>query len=176
MAATVTIRPATLADLPRVDALLGRSYPRLLKPDYPPSILAAVVPAISRAKPTLLASGTYWLAEAGGAILACGGWTAAAPTDGDRAAGTGYVRHVATDPDHTRRGHARAVMARAMEQAAGWGIGRLECLSTRTAVPFYASLGFRWQEELDVAIGGAIPFPAVRMTARLRTEPVRGSA
>ena len=175
MAATVTIRPATPADLPRVDALLARSYPRLLARDYPPSVLVAVVPAIGRAKPALLASGTYWLAEADGAVLAVGGWTAAAPSGGGTP-GIGHVRHVATDPDHTRRGHARAVMARAMAQAAARGVRRLECLSTRTAVPFYAALGFRAAEALDVPIGGAIPFPAIRMTARLRTDPVRGSA
>ncbi|MBM2575351.1 GNAT family N-acetyltransferase [Jannaschia sp. Os4] len=176
MPPTVALRPATPADLPAVDGLLARSYPQLLKGDYPPSVLVAVLPAISRAKPALLASGTYWLAEADGAVLACGGWTAAAPTDGGRAAGIGHVRHVATDPAHTRRGFARAVMARAMMQAAGAGVRTMECLSTRTAVPFYAAIGFRWQEELDVAIGGAIPFPAIRMTARLRTDPVRGSA
>ena len=104
MPSTVTLRPATPADLPAVDALLARSYPQLLKDDYPPSVLVGVLPAISRAKPSLLASGTYWLAEAEGAVLACGGWTAAAPTGGGTP-GTGHVRHVATE---TRPTPARA--------------------------------------------------------------------
>ncbi len=34
----LTLRPAVPADLSAVDALLARSYPKLLAPDYPPSV------------------------------------------------------------------------------------------------------------------------------------------
>ena len=57
------IRPGTRADLARVDALLSRSYPRLLKRDYPPSVLVTALPLISRAQPALLDSGSYYVAE-----------------------------------------------------------------------------------------------------------------
>ena len=54
---TLTLRHATPSDLAAVDALLARSYPRLLAADYPPSVLVTAVPIIARARPELLASG-----------------------------------------------------------------------------------------------------------------------
>ena len=76
MTALLTLRPSTAADLAAVGALLARSYPRLLAPDYPASVRVLAIPLISRARPELLASGTYWLAhDPQGDILGAGGWT-----------------------------------------------------------------------------------------------------
>jgi GNAT superfamily N-acetyltransferase len=169
MTQLLTLRPATPADLAQVDALLARSYPRLLAGDYPPSVMVLALPIIARARPELLASGSYWLAqEADGRIVGAGGWTRAAPsaTEGG-AAGTGHVRHVVTDAACVRRGIGRALMQRVMRQAREAGMLRLNCLSTRTAVPFYASLGFREMGAVDVPLRPGIVFPAVRMVRGL---------
>ena len=45
------VRAATLADVAKVDALLARAYPRLLRADYAPSMMVMALPLISRAKP-----------------------------------------------------------------------------------------------------------------------------
>ena len=165
--ATPLPRVATRADMPAVDALLARSYPALLKADYPASVLATVVPAIARAKPELMASGTYWVIREGDAALAVGGWTRALPGRGRRP-GLGHVRHVAADPARLREGLARAVIEAALDQARAAGVTRMECLSTRTAVPFYRAMGFEGSREVEVAIGPArIGFPAVEMARAL---------
>ena len=164
----MTPRVATLADLPAIDALLARSYPVLLAPDYPPSVLATVVPIIARAQPELVTSGTYWVVRDGGAALAVGGWTRARPGRSGTAAGLGHVRHVAADPGRLRQGLARAVMTAALDQAREAGVTRAECLSTRTAVPFYAAMGFVAVREMEVPLGPArIGFPAVEMARAL---------
>jgi GNAT superfamily N-acetyltransferase len=169
MTPTLSLRQASLADLASVDALLARSYPRLLAADYPPSTLVMAVPRIMRAKPELLASGTYFLAEdPEGRVLAAGGWTRGAPGRVAAIEDTGHVRHVATDPDVVRRGVGRALMTRVMQDARGAGMHWLNCLSTRTAVPFYASLGFRPLNEAEVTLAPGIVFPVVRMMADLR--------
>lgn len=169
MTPTLSLRNASLADLSAVDALLARSYPRLLAADYPPSTLVMAVPRISRARPELLASGTYFLAEdPEGRVLAVGGWTRGAPARLSTVEDTGHVRHVATDPDVLRRGVGRALMARVMQDARGAGMQWLNCLSTRTAVPFYAALGFRPLHETEVTLAPGIVFPVLRMMADLR--------
>jgi N-acetylglutamate synthase-like GNAT family acetyltransferase len=61
-----------------------------------------------------------------------------------------------------RKGAARALMDRTFNQARAHGISRMECLSTRTAVPFYASCGFVPVAERDVMIAGH-PFASVDM-------------
>jgi GNAT superfamily N-acetyltransferase len=169
MTPTLSLRRAAPADLAAVDRLLARSYPRLLAADYPPSTLVLAVPRIARARPELLASGTYFLAEdPEGQVLAAGGWTRGAPDGGRGVEQTGHVRHVATDPAVVRRGVGRALMTRVMADARGAGIDWLDCLSTRTAVPFYAAMGFRVVFPVDVPLAPGIVFPAVRMMADLR--------
>ncbi|MCU9848783.1 GNAT family N-acetyltransferase [Defluviimonas sp. WL0024] len=163
-----TIRTAGPADLAAVDALLARSYPRLLAPDYPPSALVLALPLLARAQPALLASGRYYLAEApDGQVIGAGGWSRAAPGSGETGPGLGHVRHLVTDHRHLRRGIARAILERVFAEARAGGVRELDCLSTRTAVPFYAAVGFERLEEVTVALRPGIDFPAVRMRAQI---------
>ena len=157
------LRPARPADIAAIDTLLARSYPRLLRADYPASVLVTALPRIVRAQPALIASGTYFVIEEDGAIRAAGGWTRAAPGRGRSAAGTGNIRHVATDPDQLRRGLASRLMDHVVATARAAGMARLDCLSTRTARPFYAARGFREIGPTEVSLGPGIVFPAIRM-------------
>ena len=163
----VIIRPSAQSDLASVDALLARSYPALLKGDYAPSVLVAALPMISRARPELVTSGSYYVAERGGAVLGAGGWTRHAPTGGVTPR-LGHVRHVVTDHRAVRQGIGRVLMTHVLGCARDAGMARLECWSTLTAVPFYASLGFEVAAEISVPIGPArLPFPSVQMVTAL---------
>ena len=169
MAQTITLRTAVPSDLAGIDRLLGRSYPRLLAPDYPPSTLVLAVPRFARAQPELLASGHYFVAEdAQGRILAAGGWSRRNPTGGPVGETMGHVRHVATDPDAARQGLGRMVMDGVIRDARAAGILWLDCLSTRTAVPFYQALGFRAVQPRDLVLAPGISFPVLRMMLDLR--------
>jgi N-acetylglutamate synthase-like GNAT family acetyltransferase len=168
-----TLRPTTLDDLDAVGAVLGAAYANLLAPDYPQETLAVIVPLISRAKPELVTSGTYFAAVDQGDIIAVGGWTRTRPGTNDIVTGLGHIRHVATNPMHLRRGAARAIMARCLDEARSAGLMAMECLSTRTAVPFYTSCGFNPVAERDVSIAG-FAFPSVEM--RLQLQPGRANA
>jgi GNAT superfamily N-acetyltransferase len=171
MQPTVTIRRARPGDLAAVDRLLARSYPRLLAADYPPSVMVLAVPIIARARPELLASGRYLVAlDAAGTVVAAGGWSIAPPVGGAALGYLGHVRHVATDPDVVRQGIGRRLMHEVMADAAQAGVRRMDCLSTRTAVPFYAALGFRVLGETEVPLRPGISFPAVRMLADLAAK------
>lgn len=163
MSEDITFRPARKADFAGIDALLARVYPRLLKADYPPSVLVLALPIIARARPELVVSGTYWVAQQGDQIIGAGGWTADAPNDGAQVNRLGHVRHVVCDDRCLRRGVARGLMARALDQARAAGVARLDCLSTRTAVPFYTALGFERGAEVEISLGPGIGFPAVQM-------------
>lgn len=152
------IRAATPADTGHVDALLQRTYPRLLKADYPPSVLVAAIPAMTRARPQLMSCGTYYLAIENAQVLGAGGWT----PDRKRA-GWGDIRHVVTDDRHLRRGIGRAIMEHSFATARSAGLEHLECWATLTAEPFYASVGFQRIGPMTVQLQGAIDFPAIRM-------------
>lgn len=163
MQSTWDIRPSTPDDLAAVDALLAASYPRLLKADYPASVLVTALPIISRARPELLACGSYYVAvDATGNIRGAGGWT----VDRHRA-GRAHVRHLVTDHRRLRQGIGRALMDHVLTQARAAGIRTLDCAATRTAVPFYATVGFVAEGELTIPLAPGIDFPAVQMRMSL---------
>ena len=162
----ILVRPANPADIGAVDALLARSYGPLLRADYPPSTLVLALPRMARAQPHLLASGRYFLAEEEGRLLGAGGWSPEPPGAGRVVPGLGHVRHVATDARAARRGVGRTVMETVMGHARAAGAVRLSSLSTLTAVPFYAALGFRPLRPVMLRFGGA-DFPAVEMEREL---------
>jgi GNAT superfamily N-acetyltransferase len=164
---TLTLRRTTQADLAAVDELLSLSYPRLLAPDYPPSILVMALPIISRARPELLTSGRYFIVLDGTQVVGAGGWSSHAPMQGGDAPATGHVRHVVTDHRYQRRGIGRALMARVLEDAAADGMTRMACLSTRTAVAFYTAMGFGRVKDVRVPLRPGINFPAVQMEMTL---------
>ncbi len=162
--AGLTVRRAAPEDLGVIDALLARSYPALLKADYPPSVMVTAVPLIAKAQPKLVRSGQYFVVEEPcGAIRAAGGWSFAAPGGGAARPGLAHIRHVVTDPARTRRGYARSLIDRVLEEAHATGATAVECLSTRTAEPFYAALGFNMVRPVLVALRPGITFPALRM-------------
>jgi GNAT superfamily N-acetyltransferase len=157
----LSVRTAARADLGAIDALLARSFPRLLKDDYPPSVRVLAVPRFSCVNPRLVASGRYYVAVTGeGRVIGAGGWSW-------RGGPAAEVRHLATDPDHLRLGVGRAILSRVFEAAAGAGARRLDCLATRTAVPFYAAMGFRPLGPVVVPLAPGISFPAERMLREL---------
>ncbi len=163
------IRPATLSDRDSVSALFRQSYPDLLPQHYSSEILDGALPLITDAQPMLLASGTYFLAECieTETIVGAGGWHDLSPTRGVSEANTGHMRHVATRPDWLRRGVARRLIDVAMASAEAHGMARLNCLSTLTARPFYAAMGFTETSEVEVTLAPGVHFPAVHMARQL---------
>jgi len=161
--AQLTIRLARPSDLFELDALFARSYPSLLKQDYPPSVLVTALPLISKANPRLLESGTYYVALRDGRIVGAGGWTWAGPQGGPSPLNMAHVRHIVTDAAHVRQGVGRCLMGYAMATAVKSGARVLCCQSTRTAVPFYQSLGFEALGEVILTLRPGITFPAVDM-------------
>ena len=98
----LAIRVATPADREMLDGLIAASYATLDDGLYDRAALAAAMPAMSKANPKLLGSGTYYIVEIDGEPAACGGWTREAPHTGMIEDGVGHIRHFATHPAHLR--------------------------------------------------------------------------
>ncbi|WGH77819.1 GNAT family N-acetyltransferase [Jannaschia ovalis] len=162
----IYIRPAGLADRPLIDGLLSAVYPRLLLDDYDGHAVNAILPLLDRANPKLLESGSYYMLFERLELVAVGGWTATAPGE-DCPEGTGHVRHVATHPDHLKKGHASRLMRHIRDKARAGGVRRLDCLSSLNARPFYARQGFDDHGIDEAPIAPGITFPVVRMAAAI---------
>jgi hypothetical protein len=61
---------------------------------YSQEILSVVLPTMTKANPSLLSSGTFYLAEiANKLVIGCGGWTKERPGNGEIIPGVGHISH-----------------------------------------------------------------------------------
>lgn len=164
MTAGVVVREARPSDRLAVEAVLLASFSELLKGAYSEPLLAATLPAMTRAKPELLSCGTFYVAEnEDGRVVGCGGWTPQRPGTTETVAGMAHIRHFATHPDWAGRGVGRLIYNHCENHARRAGVKEFECYSTLNAEPFYAALGFETVSAHEVMMGGTIPFPALLM-------------
>ncbi len=138
----VRVRRAVPDDAAAVGHVLRASYRTLYRGWYADELLARVLPEMARPQASLLAGGRYRVALIGGEIVACGGWTEAAPGGRRIELGLGHIRHFAAHPAHLRQGAASAILRACIDEARQAGIRRLRCMSSLPAEPFYAANGF----------------------------------
>jgi N-acetylglutamate synthase-like GNAT family acetyltransferase len=162
------IRVARVADLDTVGVLLAASYSSLLASRYDHDLLRRALPHITRANQTLLASGTYYVAEVQpGKPVGCGGWTTANPESGEIIDGEAHIRHFATHPDWVRQGVGTSLLSRCFCDAQSLSIRQLHCFSTLNAERFYRASGFRTVREIDVPVEPGLTLPGILMGREL---------
>ncbi len=162
------VRTSTETDSAAVTALLQKSYAALLQDAYHADVLENALPLITKARPELLISGSYYVAEDdSGRIIGAGGWTKQSPTGQNEAPGNGNIRHFGTDPGHTGKGIGRSLMARCVGDALESGVTELNCYSTLNGEAFYRACGFRSVEPFSITLPGGVVFPSVRMIRSL---------
>ena len=165
------IRPATMADLPGIAAVMERAIAELQKPFLDPDQIAASRRSMGL-DTTLVADGTYFCVELGGALAGCGGWSRRATLyGGDQSAETrddrlldpahepARVRAMYTDPAFVRRGVGRMILAACESAARAAGFARLEMMATAAGEPLYAACGYEVVERVErmAADGVAVP-------------------
>ena len=166
MTTSVNVRVSTPDDSALVSSVLQASYPELMRPAYDAELLERVLPRMTVAQPGLLASGSYYVAEApGGAIIGCGGWTRERPGTNETQADVGHIRHFGVHPDWTRCGVGKALYARCKRDARDAGLSQFECYSSINGEAFYSALGFRRLAQIDVEMFDGVSFPSVHMVA-----------
>jgi GNAT superfamily N-acetyltransferase len=170
-----TLRVATLDDRDAIDELMKASASALFPSSYDARQTESMVRYVSDVDEMLLADGTYFVIEAEGEMVACGGWsrrdklyTGSGDADGDvrlldPATEPARVRAMFTRADWTRRGLGRRILD-ACEAAAGReGFRRLSLMATLPGVPLYLACGFQALEEVEVALEDGVRLACVAM-------------
>jgi N-acetylglutamate synthase-like GNAT family acetyltransferase len=161
---THVIRIAAPDDAPAVTALLEVCYPKLFAAGYEPDLLKLALPRMTKANPRLLASGNFFVAEAGaGRLVGCGGWSLERPGTGQIREGEAHIRHFATHPDWLRRGIGGAIIEQCVAKARGTGVERLECHSSLVAIRFYEAMGFTVVGQMTIDLGPDVALPGYLM-------------
>ena len=172
------IRPARLTDLAALETVMDLAIGTLQSAFLSPAQIEAsrAVMGLDR---QLVADGTYFIAEADGALAGCGGWSRRATLyGGDHSAGlreprlldpateAARVRAMYTHPAFARRGIGRALLAHCEAAARAEGFARCELMATLAGEPLYRAAGYDLIEEITDDRGGA-PVPLKRMGKKL---------
>ncbi len=159
-----SVRIARPEDAAAVERVLKASYPVLMAPAYDAGLLALALPLMTTPQPRLLGSGTFYVCEADGRAVGCGGWSFEKPGTSDAEPGIAHIRHFATDRDWTGRGIGRLVYSRCERQARAAGVRVFECYSSLNGEDFYAALGFVRIGPIEIPMGRRIKLPSIHMS------------
>jgi len=172
-----TWRVASEADFPVLVPLMNAAIDELQKGFLDEAQIRSSH-AIMGIDTQLIDDGTYFVVEADGQIVGCGGWSRRATLyGGDHSAGRdaalldpsrdpAKIRAMYTHPRFVRRGVGRLILACCEAAAADEGFSSVELMATLSGRPLYESAGFEVIEEVEDAAGG-VPVPLVKMRKKI---------
>jgi GNAT superfamily N-acetyltransferase len=175
----VELRQATLDDIPVLERLIPASVRALQAGDYTAEQMEGALGTVFGVDTQLIRDGTYFVAEVGGRIVGCGGWSRRRTlfgSDGvpgkddawlDPRADAARIRAFFVDPAWARRGIGSRIMQACEAAAREMGFTRLELVATLTGEPLYCVHGFEAVERFEVPLRTGPGLPVVRMTKAL---------
>lgn len=122
----------------------------------------------------LIEDGTYYVHEADGEILACGGWSRRNKLyNGTDAGADARLLDPQTEPariramfvrgDWTRRGLGRAILTSCVDAARSDGFTSLALMATLPGVPLYKAFGFTEVEQVELTMPDGVVLGGVAM-------------
>jgi len=159
-----TLRIAAPADRAAIDALMHQSAAAHFPRFYDEPACASAIRHIASVDPLLLEDGTYYVLEAAGEIVACGGWsrrgklyTGSGDAEDDARlidpeTEPGRVRAMFVRDDWSRRGLGRRILETCEGAARREGFRELSLMSTLPGRPLYAAYGFEALEDVDIPL------------------------
>ena len=177
-----TIRTATTADIPTLEALIEQSVRRLQRGDYSPSQIDSSIGSAFGIDRQLFADETYFvatLADDPSQIVACGGWSYRRTLCGsdqladrdssslDPALDFAKIRAIFVHPEWARRGLGSLLLAHCEQAAQAAGFCRFEMGSTLTGIPLYSLKGYVERERLSLPLPNGEGLTVVRMNKSL---------
>jgi GNAT superfamily N-acetyltransferase len=172
-------RLAIPADLPAIAALIPRAVRGLSAGFYDERQIASGIRWIFGPDTQLVADGTYFVVEADGAVVACGGWSRRRTVYGgdqakhgddpplDPAVDAARIRAFFVDPARARRGLGSLLLAASVDAARAAGFRAVELVATLPGEPLYRAHGFVVVERFVDLLPDGVPLPVVRMRRAL---------
>jgi GNAT superfamily N-acetyltransferase len=170
-----TLRRATLDDRPALEELIAESVRGLSREDYTSAQIEAALGNTMGVDSELIRDGTYFVAEADGQIVACGGWSRRKTLFGadaraerqpellDPTNEPARVRAFFVRPAWARRGLGRALLERCEAEARAAGFRRAALVATLPGLRLYEALGYVAEAPIEHDLGGGLMITFVPM-------------
>jgi ribosomal protein S18 acetylase RimI-like enzyme len=172
----ISLRHATLDDLPALRALVDAAARTLLAPDYTPEQIESALKYAMGVDEQLIRDHTYFVAEHAGRIVAAGGWSFRGTLYGNEHSRNGggtekldpnhdaaRIRAFFVHPDYARRGIGRTLLAMCTAAAARAGFTRAELAATPAGQRLYQAAGFTVLDRIDETFPDGVRVHGVRM-------------
>jgi phosphinothricin acetyltransferase len=172
---TPRFRQATAADVPAIRALIEASVRGLSEPFYTREQIDSSLRHLFGPDSQLISDGTYYVADAGGEVVACGGWSRRLTLHGGDQAKRGAdplidpeveparIRAFFVHPGWARRGIGRLLFHECSTAARAAGFRDVELTATLPGEPLYRTLGFSLVERGAVRMPDGVELPTARM-------------
>jgi GNAT superfamily N-acetyltransferase len=176
----ITLRKARPEDIPVLQVLIPESVRTLQAEHYTAEQMEGALGTVFGVDSQLISDGTYFIAEANGNIIGCGGWSRRKTLFGsdhvpgkddawlDPSVDPARIRAFFVHPSWARRGIGSRILQCCEAEAAALGFSRLELVATLTGEPLYRVRGFTPTEHFDVPLANGATLPVVRMSKQLR--------
>ena len=180
---TPHFRLATDADIPAIRRLIDMSVRGLSEPLYSRQQVDSALRYLLGPDSQLIADGTYYLAEAGGEVIASGGWSRRQTLHGgdqfkhgddplvDPSREPARLRAFFVDPRWARRGIGGLMFHICSTAARAAGFRDLELTATLPGERLYATLGFAVVERGAVTMPDGVALETALMRRSLAATP-----
>lgn len=161
--------------MPALAGLIADSARELCRADYTEAQIEAALRGAFGVDSELIRDGTYFVAEANGALVACGGWSRRATLFGgdaqagrrsellDPARDAARIRAFFVRPEFARRGLGRALLERCEAEARSHGFRTAELMATLTGRRLYAVFGYVGEARRSFELPGGVAIDFVPM-------------
>jgi len=177
------IRKAIASDIPALSRLIPESARALSQSYYTPEQIEGAVTNIFGLDTMLIADSTYYVVEADGSIVGCGGWSKRKTLyGGDQAKSPevdalldpetepARIRAFFVHPDWGRRGIGSKIMTVCETDARQAGFTNIELVATLPGEPLYAAFGYVAIERFEIPLPDGITLPVARMKKRIAQQ------
>ena len=173
------LRAATLEEAPLLEQLIAASARGLSRGDYNEAQIEAAIGTAWGVDTELIHDRTYFAADAGGDVVACGGWSRRKTLFGgdrqpgrqsellDPAVDAARIRAFFVRPDWARRGIGKAMLERCEAEAIALGFRAAELMATLPGERLYRAFGYVAGERILHPLGGGVAIEFVAMRKEL---------
>jgi N-acetylglutamate synthase-like GNAT family acetyltransferase len=157
---TLRLREATLEDSAALERLFAASARGLLRPDYTDQQIEAAIATRMELDSAMIRAGTYFVIEAAGEIVGCGGWS---PWPTTHAGQVARIRGFFVHPDWARRGIGRRLLEECEASAHERGLVSAELMATLTGQRLYQACGYLRGPSVHEPLGDGLTIELVPM-------------
>jgi N-acetylglutamate synthase-like GNAT family acetyltransferase len=172
----ISIRLTRMQDVPALQKLIPESARELSKGFYTKQQAESAIKYIFGVDTQLVKDETYYVAEAEGMIVGCGGWSKRKTMFGgdqmkveadpllDPQTDAGRIRAFFIHSQWARKGIGRRIIQACEDTAKADGFSRMELVATMPGEPLYAAMGYEVTRRFDQAVadGTLIPLAHVK--------------